>query len=287
MRIAITGATGTLGSALARALLRRGDAVVVLSRTPDALRRLDGLPVAAYAYTAEGLETTLAAGPLDALVHAACSYGRNGESPADLVEANALAPLRLALAGGARIGHWISIGTALPRNVSPYALSKAHFADWLEALPAGILPARDILLLEHFYGPGDDPSKFLTRVARACLAGEALELTAGTQERDFIHLDDAVAAIIAVLDRPQPGCRTMAVGSGTAVAIRTVVEGINRLAGGRSALHFGAVPMRANEPARCVADTAALRRLGWSPAVSLESGLAALVASEQSLRTHP
>ncbi len=285
MRIAITGATGTLGSALTRALLQRGESVVILSRTPSVLRRLDGLPVTAYAYDAAGIAAALAAGPLDALVHAACSYGRAGESAADLLDANALTPLRLALAAGTRVGRWLSIGTALPRSVSPYALSKAQFADWLEALPAGTVPPRDILLLEHFYGPGDDPGKFLTRVARACIAGEPLELTAGTQERDFIHLDDVVAAILAVLDRPQSGCRSIAVGSGTAVTIRTVVESLNRLAGGRSQLRFGAVPMRANEPARCVADTTTLRRLGWAPAVSLESGLAALIASEQSLRT--
>lgn len=285
MRIAITGATGTLGSALTRALLQRGDTVVILSRTPTALRRLLGLPITAYPYDVAGIAAALAAGPLDALVHAACSYGRSGESAADLLEANALTPLRLALAAGTRVGRWLSIGTALPRGVSPYALSKAQFADWLEALPASAVPPRDILLLEHFYGPGDDPSKFLTRVARACIAGEPLELTAGTQERDFIQLDDVVAAILAVLDRPQPGCRSIAVGSGTAVTIRTVVERLNRLAGGRSQLRFGAVPMRANEPARCVADITALCRLGWSPAVSLESGLAALVASEQSLRT--
>ena len=285
MRIAITGATGTLGSALTRTVLQRGETVVVLSRTPAALRRLHGLPVTAYTYDAAGICAALAAGPLDALIHTACSYGRGGESAADLLESNALAPLRLALAAGTRVGRWLSIGTALPRGVSPYALSKAHFAEWLEILPTGVVPPRDLLQLEHFYGPGDDPSKFLTRITRACIAGEPLDLTVGTQERDFIHLDDVVSAILAVLDRPQSGCRSIAVGSGASVAVRSVVESLNRLAGGRSHLRFGAVPVRANEPARCVADTTALRQLGWSPAISLTAGLAALVASEQSLRT--
>src|SRR5512146_248293 len=40
MHVFLTGATGLIGSALVHALLRRGDAVTTLSRSPDAPRRL-------------------------------------------------------------------------------------------------------------------------------------------------------------------------------------------------------------------------------------------------------
>jgi nucleoside-diphosphate-sugar epimerase len=39
--------------------------------------------------------------------------------------------------------------------------------------------------------------------------------------------------------------------------------------------------MRAHEPARCVADTAALRALGWHQRIALDAGLADLVAAER------
>src|SRR5947209_1330986 len=47
MRSLVTGATGKVGNALARALAARGDDVVALARDPDAARRLlpDGVEV--------------------------------------------------------------------------------------------------------------------------------------------------------------------------------------------------------------------------------------------------
>jgi nucleoside-diphosphate-sugar epimerase len=136
-------------------------------------------------------------------------------------------------------------------------------------------------LLQQFYGPGDNPDAFLTRVARACIAGDPLELTAGTQERDFIHIDDTVTAILAVLDNPGGSFRRMPVGSGVSVKVRTVVELIHGLSASHSKMSFGAVPMRRDEPARSVADISNLRALGWSPRVELPHGLADLVSAER------
>ena len=287
MRIAITVATGTLGTALVHALLGRGDQVVVLSRTPHALRRLQGLVVDAYSYDDNGLRAAMAAGPIDALVHAACAYGRSGESPADLMEANLLHPMRLVDVAGTTIGQWIAIGTALPRTVSFYALSKAQFAEWLELLPASQIGPRAVIALENFYGPGEDPGKFLTRVVRACISGQPLDLTVGTQKRDFIHIDDVINALIRIIDQPEPAYRVIPVGSGTALPVRQVVERIHAAAASRSELRFGTVPLRPNEPECCVADTTYLRRLGWTPTVSLDQGLYDLVASEAKNMKNP
>src|SRR2546421_7502768 len=50
MRIAVTGATGTIGAALVRALRERGDEVVVLTRDPDRAREALGPDVDARAW---------------------------------------------------------------------------------------------------------------------------------------------------------------------------------------------------------------------------------------------
>ncbi len=283
MRIAITGATGYLGAWLSRALLTRGDQVVVLSRTPGTLKRLVGLPVESFSYDPSGLEAAIKIGPVDAVVHAACAYGRAGETPAALVEANLLHPLRIALAAGTKIGTWINIGTGLPRDVSPYAISKTQFVDWLEQLPLTQLAPRTVVALEHVYGPADDSSKFLTRVARACIAGHPLELTAGTQMRDFVHIEDGVSGILTLLDSPCTSFRIIPLGSGKAVSVRSVIERIHTLAGSRSDLRFGAVSTRPNEPDLCRADITALCQLGWIPTITLDTGLKALVISEREL----
>ena len=56
MRVAVTGATGTIGSALARELLERGDEVVVLSRDPARAREQLGDRVDAVEWAKPGAE---------------------------------------------------------------------------------------------------------------------------------------------------------------------------------------------------------------------------------------
>src|SRR3954449_13490982 len=47
LKVAVTGATGTIGQAVVAALLARGDSVVVLSRSPDRARSVLGSEVEA------------------------------------------------------------------------------------------------------------------------------------------------------------------------------------------------------------------------------------------------
>jgi uncharacterized protein len=63
MRVAVTGATGTIGSALVRELLSRGDQVVALSRDPERARERLGEGVEAVAWEKPGVEPA----PADAL----------------------------------------------------------------------------------------------------------------------------------------------------------------------------------------------------------------------------
>ena len=42
------------------------------------------------------------------------------------------------------------------------------------------------------YGPWEDPSRLVPYVMGCCLRGEAPRVTAGSQPRDCIHVDDVV-----------------------------------------------------------------------------------------------
>src|SRR6185369_1190779 len=98
MRILLTGATGYLGSHLAQALVEQGHQVIVLKRSFSDTRRLAGISSRLVMYDLDrcGLDDPFREyAPLDAVVHAATVYGRNGESAADLVGANLVFPLQV------------------------------------------------------------------------------------------------------------------------------------------------------------------------------------------------
>lgn len=283
--VVLTGATGYLGSCLARAVIGAGHALLVVKRRGSDTRRLAGL-----AYRAVDVEDGLDAGVLGqlgqpaAVIHAATCYGRGGESQADVFAANLDFPMRVldaARAAGARL--FINSDTSLAADINAYAASKAQFRQSLEQqAEAGGVPAVN-LRLEHFFGAGDDDSKFVSYLIRSCLKNVAsLDLTAGTQRRDFIHVDDAVAAYLTVLGQPPPsGCVSLDVGSGQAVTVRALVEQIHALSDSETQLNFGARPMRANEAMLCEADTRPLQALGWRCRYTLEQGLTRTIEQEK------
>jgi nucleoside-diphosphate-sugar epimerase len=278
MRALVTGATGFLGSRVAAALVAAGEQVIAALRPSSDRSRLP----AKVAIRQTSDPRALCEG-VDAIVHLACCYGRAGEAVAEVAEANFHAPLRLldaAMRTGVRA--FVSTGTSLPPETSPYALTKRQFADYGRTSTRGRLAFVD-LRLEQFYGPGEDAGRIVALLVGACVRGEArLALTPGEQVRDLLYVDDAVAAVIAAARAAAAAPREplqLEAGTGEGIAIRDLAELIKRLSGAATALDFGAIPYRANEPMRLVADIAALQRLGWKPQVSLEEGLRRTIAA--------
>jgi CDP-paratose synthetase len=287
----LTGASGFLGSALARHWVRDGLTLHLLLRPSSSRARLEEVRDAVTIHEAAGSDDAMRVVERlrpDVIVHTACAYGRTGETPRQIFDANLALGMALlqGLANTGAPASFVNTGSVLDPNVSLYALSKRQFSDWgaqIAARNSDHLRFVD-LRLQHMYGPGDDPSKFTTHVLHACLRHEpSLALTAGEQRRDFLFIDDVVAAYDVVLNAlpSLPPHEMIDVGSGNAPRVREFVELAHRLAGSRTRLDFGAMPYRPNEAMLCQADTTRLRALGWHPAFSLESGLRETIRREQ------
>jgi len=125
--------------------------------------------------------------------------------------------------------------------------------------------------LFFLYGPGEDPRRLVPSVARALKAGDRPKVTEGTQVRDLLHVADVARAFVKLLTSDLTG--PVNIGSGVGVSLRHVVETLERAAGRRDAVDFGAIPMRPDEPPAIVADVTRLRSIGWQQTVTLEDGL--------------
>lgn len=287
MRILLTGPSGFLGSALARYWAAQSHQLWLLARPSSKLRQVEDLPATVHVRRAalpDEVAIAVREAAPDVVVHTACAYGRKGETPLDVLDANVrfgTALLQAVLSDtAAKSGPttFLNTGTVLAPDVSLYALSKTQFSAWGAALATqSPTQLRFIdICLQQMYGPGDDRSKFTTHVIEACRQNEAhLALTHGEQRRDFIHIDDVVRAYDRILERRADFAASdvIEVGSGEAVTMRSFVELAKQLSGAHTRLDFGAVPYRANEAMLCVADTTRLRGLGWQAQTALADGL--------------
>jgi UDP-glucose 4-epimerase len=96
----------------------------------------------------------------------------------------------------------------------------------------------------------------------------------GSAIRDFVHVDDLCALMLAALDRNAQGIFNC--GGGEGVTLAGLIAVIERATGRSLAVEYK--PARAFDPPAVVLDIARARNeLEWSPHVSLESGIAALV----------
>lgn len=291
MRILITGASGFLGSALARYWLDARYEVGLLLRRNSNLRRLGDLANSfeIMRYTSDGEICNLVNDFFpDVVVHTACSYGRKGETLLDLFRANHFFGVAL-LQGLHELRKdifFINTASALPPYVSPYALSKNQFSEWgrMTALDSSGHLRFVNAKLQHMYGPLDDESKFTTHVLHTCQRNESkLNLTHGLQVRDFIYLDDVISAYDILLHKNkeiESFCE-IEIGSGASTSVRQFVETAHRLTESRTQLIFGAIPYRPNEVMHCKANIDRMVALGWRPKFNLETGIHKTIELEQ------
>ena len=130
------------------------------------------------------------------------------------------------------------------------------------------------------YGPGQEGSMFIPSLKQAITRKETVKMTKGEQKRDFIHVQDLVRGIIAVMENKETGIFNIAYGEST--ELREVVTIAREIMGNFSI--DTSVPYRENEMWDYSFDISKAKRvLDWQPQINLKQGLEqVLSASEES-----
>jgi UDP-glucose 4-epimerase len=136
------------------------------------------------------------------------------------------------------------------------------------------LPAGSVRL-SNVYGPRQDPATEAGVVAIFCelarSGGRPTVFGDGEQTRDYIHVADVVAALLAMEESDDQG--PLNVGTGVETTVLELAERVGSSAG-RGDFEPEFVPARAGEIQRTVGDPAAAAlRLGWRAERSIETGL--------------
>lgn len=291
-RVLVTGGTGFIGTHLVRALDDAGAEVHLLSSRPRA--GLDRCHVADLT-DAEAVRSAFERARPSLMFHLGghTAVGRSWDEPAACLEANVLGTAHLLEAAdgsGARIVHASSSEVYGPVDVpideravvsprSPYAVSK-RAAEMLVEIAAehGSISAAQVRLFT-VYGPGQPTSRLIPEVIRCAMEGRTVELSAGTQTRDFCHVDDIVHGLLLAAVTDDAPSTPINLGTGVEHSVADVATLVLRLLGDPVDLRVGAKSPRPFEAPRMVADpTLAETCLGWTPAYSLDDGLRNTIA---------
>ena len=296
MRVLLTGATGFLGSHLLKALVSKGYEVVVLNRSPSDTWRLKGFENTFKSYDIDRvpLQTAFEEQPIDIVIHTACAYGKKGESMQEILETNLMFGIKLlntSISFNSKsffnTGTFFNIGALSYKYLNYYALSKKQFEEWLQVASDKIQVIN--LKLEHMFGEQDGNDKFTTWILNELKQEKpTIPLTAGTQKRDFIYIDDVVSAYLTCLEQaPQlKAFNDIEVGTGVLTPVKTFVtlvkSTLEKLKGSpiETQLNFGALPYREGEIMEPQVDNSVLCSLGWQPKRSLEENIETFVKNE-------
>lgn len=290
--ILLTGATGFLGSAILAQLLKRGDEVVAIKRSSssvDKIRAYLDYPSLHLADIDKKDPTGLFDHyQIDTIIHTATEYGRFEVPLYNILNANLVLPLQLAEIGMQRgvrtfinTDSFFNKGGNSYSNLLNYSLSKKSLLIWLDKL-AGKLSIINVVL-EHMYGPGDSPTKFVEHAIRKIGVERVphMALTHGHQRRDFIYIDDVVQAYLKLIDygrSEELRFETFELGTGQSIQVRDFVHQIKSIAGSNTVLGFGDIDYRPDEIMSSHADISRLERLGWRHSVSFETGIGRILA---------
>jgi nucleoside-diphosphate-sugar epimerase len=294
MRVLLTGATGFIGREIVHPLLALGAEVHTLGRGDP---RVPG--VSHHPFDLLGAADFAAVRAIGAthLAHLAWHPERNFWTAPENLDwvAASLRLVRAFAAGGGRravvAGSCAEYGwrsERLDETASPiapttlYGTAKAS----LHALLAGAAPDLGLSLawprIFFPYGPRERPQRLLGTLLDAMRRNEIARFSAGTQRRDFIHVEDAAAAIATILSAPIEGAVNVA--SGSAVTVRRFVEIAAELAGMTDRVVFSTEALPAHEPPIIEGAIARLiEGTGFQRNFTLADGLADAIARFNSL----
>ncbi len=274
MRVLLTGATGFIGSHVARELLHRGHEVHATVRPSSDRRRIRDLEGRLRIHPGE---MDLVPVEPDAAIHLAWYTvpGKYLSAPEnrDCLEASRrlLARLRCrAVFAGTCFEFDTRLGTLSEESPTRPGTLYAECKDALRR-EVSARPASAWVRFFYQYGPWEDERRLVPSVMRAVLRGEPANVSPGEQRRDFLHVEDVASAVCAVAESGLEGA--VNIGSGQAPAVREIVTRIGELGGRPDLIRLGAVDYYPGEPMLIVADNAKLRSTGWAPRVGLAEGL--------------
>jgi nucleoside-diphosphate-sugar epimerase len=282
----VTGATGYIGSRLARSLVGRGVRTHVMVRKGSSMGMLGDLASEAVVHEYDGsypsVEKVYAGGDIDVTFHLAANwaYGHSAETMGAMIKANIEfgSYLLEAMTGNGSL-KLVNTGTFWEKSdrderhppICYYAATKSAFGRIIDyyVLDRGL--AAVTLRLFEVYGRDDPRGKIFSLLMEALRSGNSIDVTGGGQEALFVHIEDVVEAYLAAVPVLRSGEHLeYSVAPEERYTLREVIEKFMHLADRKIGINWGAVQYGRNQIMHPVIGE---RLPGWRPRVNIEEGI--------------
>ena len=284
--VVVTGGCGFIGSAVVRGYLATGRRVTVVDRVPSPE---PGVASLVGDLTDAALLDRVIREDVSGIVHLAAATSVLGSmrDPLGTFEDNVAVTAALIDVARARgVGRFLmsstnavvgEVGERLInedfplRPLTAYGATKAAAEMILSGYAGSYEIATCALRFTNVYGPGmGHKDSLVARLMRAARANRRVQIYGdGTQRRDFVHVDDVVAAVLLAWQHP---VGTLIIGSGQSPTVLELVERVEAVTKMRLPVDY--VAPRQGEMSAVIVDITRARELGYRPVMGLDEGLA-------------
>jgi CDP-paratose synthetase len=281
-KILITGINGFLGSHLAKHLKSNFE-VVGLEYSLENLHRISDENFKVYSTNESPLEVVFKENDFYAVVHVATVYRRQDEPIFDLLNTNINLPVQLLeLSGKYNVELFLNTDSFFnnPKYsysyLSDYTLSKKHSLEWVKLLASSSTCKVANMKVFHMFGENDAPGKFIPFLIDKIKNNEpTLDLTPGTQTRDFIYVKDVVRAFEYVINAfsDLESYQELEIGTGKSDTVKELALLIKEITSSNTVLNFGGIPFRDGEIMESKVENFKLQEIGWRAAFTLKQGI--------------
>lgn len=288
MKVLITGVTGFIGRNLSKRLTDDGAEICALVRKRKDAEELEKNTIKCFLYDSSvHLGSYFENERFDGIIHLASRFIKEHsfEDIDDLITSNILFSTKvLESAIHANIPWFINTGTFWQHynneDYSPvnlYAATKQSFEDIARYYVQSSNILFVTLKLNDTYGPGDTRPKIFNLWKNISETGKPLEMSAGEQMIDIVHIDDVIEAYIKLINlitkdhEHRNNFKSFAVSSGNTVSLKELAEIFSDISGKKLNIQWGKKKYRKNEV--MIPWNLGTPVPGWKPKVGFNVGI--------------
>jgi GDP-L-fucose synthase len=296
MTIVVAGATGLAGSAITRTFESTGQEVIGINR--DVVDLLD------FDKTNQFFNDVKPTLVVDAAARVG-GIGANDAFPVEFLEDNIRIQTNLMhSAHSAKVKKFIFLGSSCiyPRDCKQPIREEYFMTGPLEATNSAYAIAKIAgielvnsyrkqygynwisLMPTNLYGPGDNFDLNGSHVFPALIRRfvEAVEADtrkivlwgSGSPKREFLHVDDLARAVLLASEKYDSSLH-LNIGTGVDISIKDLAQKIAEVSGFKGEIHWDT--SKPDGTPRKVLEVSRIKRLGWSPRVTLEEGITSTI----------